>query len=96
MEPLIFTCNLSPVSSSIPAPTIPDSKVSSVVYWNKQLGLHENDRTAVRNGEWLSDKHINAAHSLLREHFPLQKGLQDTLMLKQCAKSIILEVTILY
>ena len=36
----------------------------------------------LRNGEWLTDKHINAARSLLKEQFPLQQGLQDTILLQ--------------
>ena len=38
----------------------------------------------MRSGEWLTDKHINAAHSLLRKQFPYQQGLQDTLLIEQC------------
>ena len=35
------------------------------------------------NGEWLSDKHINAAGSLLKKHFAEPHGLQDTLLLQE-------------
>ena len=72
-------CDISPsilVLTSSKSDDIPEA------YWKKRLGLHESDRKTVRNVEWLTDKHINAARSLLKEQFPLQQGLQDTLLLQ--------------
>ncbi len=83
-SPPELLCNLSPIRPQISPSTVTESNTSSVKYWNKRLGLHESDRTTVRCGEWLTDKHINAAQSLLREQFPLQQGLQDTLLVEQC------------
>ncbi len=36
----------------------------------------------LKRGEWLTDKHINAASVLIKEEFPKQLGLQDTLLLQ--------------
>ena len=51
-------------------------------YWNKRLGLLTADREMLNRGEWLTDKHINAASVLMMEEFPQQHGLQDTLLLQ--------------
>ncbi len=38
----------------------------------------------LKRGEWLTDKHIiNAASVLIKEEFPKQLGLQDTLLLQR-------------
>lgn len=51
-------------------------------FWKKDLALFTTDKDALMSGEWLTDKHINAAQSLLRKQFPSQNGLQDTLVLE--------------
>ncbi len=52
-------------------------------YWNKRLGLLTADQEMLKRGEWLTDKHINAASVLIKEEFPKQHGLQDTLLLQR-------------
>ena len=42
--------------------------------WVNELGLIEDDRTILVDGEWLTDNHINAAQSLLKHFYPLQNG----------------------
>ncbi len=68
-------------SSSI---VLNDSPVSNDEwnYWNKRLGLLTADQDMLKRGEWLTDKHINAASVLIKEEFPKQLGLQDTLLLQ--------------
>ncbi len=69
-------------SSSI---VLNDSPVSNDEwnYWNKRLGLLTADQDMLKRGEWLTDKHINAASVLIKEEFPKQLGLQDTLLLQR-------------
>lgn len=52
-----------------------------VKYWVKELGLHVEDKDIICNGDWLTDKHVNAMNKLLTDQFPVQEGLQDTLLL---------------
>ncbi len=53
-------------------------------YWNKRLGLLTADQDMLKRGELLTDKHIiNAASVLIKEEFPKQLGLQDTLLLQR-------------
>ena len=40
--------------------------------------LTEDDRDCLMSGEWLNDKHINAAQQLLKERYPIISGFQDT------------------
>ncbi len=51
-------------------------------YWNKRLGLSVYQEM-LKRGHWLTDKHINAASVLIKEKFPKQHGLQDTLLLQR-------------
>ena len=60
----------SPINSSIVVLTSSKSEDMSEAYWKKRLGLFEGDRTTVRRGEWLTDKHIYAASILMKEQFP--------------------------
>ena len=76
----------SPINSSIVVLTSSKSEDISEAYWKKRLGLFEGDRTTVRRGEWLTDKHIYAAKVLMKEQFPHQQGLQDTLLLQHLGK----------
>ena len=75
---------MSPISVNTHKPSQLNLRAEPVVYWNQRLGLHQTDLTAVKEGEWLTDKHINAAQALLQAQFPSQQGLQDTLSLEQC------------
>ncbi len=52
-------------------------------YWNKRLGLLTADQEMLKRGEWLTDEYINAASVLIKEEFPKQHGLQDTLLLQR-------------
>ena len=50
-------------------------------YWVKDLCLTDPDRESLVNGEWLNDKHVNAANELLQIKYPTVNGLQDPLVL---------------
>ena len=41
------------------------------------LVLYNEHRRIISDGEWLSDLHINAAQTLLKQQFPHVPGLQD-------------------
>ena len=41
------------------------------------MSLSIADRNLLVDGEWLTDKHINAASKLLHNQFPIYSGLQD-------------------
>ncbi len=62
-----------------------DSPISNVEwnYWSKRLELLTADQEMLKRGEWLTDKHINAASVLIKEEFPKLHGLQDTLLLQR-------------
>ena len=49
-------------------------------FWLKDLALTNQDKEALVNGKWLSDKHINAANKLLQSQYPTVNGLQDTIV----------------
>ena len=63
-------------------PSAATSTPKPPVYWNKYLALHLCDKQQIIDGEWLTDKHINAAQRMLRLQFPAQAGQQDTLSLE--------------
>lgn len=52
-------------------------------YWVQSLDLNWTDESQLRNGEWLTDKHITAANKLLRKQHPSQNGLKDPLILAE-------------
>ena len=50
-------------------------------------GLNSDDFKSLSiNGNWLTDKHINAVQKLLSKQFPAQNGLQDCLILEKCLR----------
>ena len=51
--------------------------------WVRSLGLTEHEREILRSHAWLSAGHISAAQCLLKRDFPQQKGLQDTIYLRE-------------
>ena len=52
-------------------------------YWVKDLGLtFEDKRVLETDGVKLSDKHMHAAHKLLRIQFPKLQGCNSTLLLQ--------------
>ena len=65
----------SPIHSSIVVLTSSKSEDMSEAYWKKRLGLFEGDRTTVY-----------AASILMKEQFPHQQGLRDTLLLQHLGK----------
>ena len=58
--------------------TIEDGGTTPTKWWCKDLGLTEDDRSALMNEEWLSDKHLSAAAKLLKTQFPETRGFQST------------------
>ena len=50
-------------------------------YWIQNLELRQQDKEQLTEGDWLTDKHINAFHKMLKQQCPMQNGLQDTLVL---------------
>ena len=48
-----------------------------------ELGLNEFDKRELVDGDWLTDKHINAVNTLLRKQHPTQAGLQDPVLLSE-------------
>ena len=58
--------------------TIEDGGTTPTKWWCKDLGLTEDDRSALINEEWLSDKHLSAAAKLLKTQFPETRGFQST------------------
>jgi hypothetical protein len=56
----------------------------STIFWNKELALTDYDKQRLLSGDWLTDKHMNAVNKMLRNEFPMQNGLQDTLTLEEC------------
>ena len=52
-------------------------------FWVKELDLTFGDKRALeRDGAMLTDKHIYAAHKLLRIQFPHLQGCHSTLLLQ--------------
>ena len=58
----------------------------SLSFWLKDLTLTNQDKEALVNGKWLSDKHVNAANKLLQSQYPTINGLQDTVVLAAASK----------
>ena len=48
--------------------------------------MTDQDRETLVNGEWLSDKHVNAANKLLQLQYPTINGLQDPVVLADACK----------
>ena len=46
------------------------------------LDLKNHDRFVIEEGGLLNDRHMHAAHQLLRKQFPLLNGLQSTLLIQ--------------
>lgn len=61
-------------------------KSALLSFWLKDLTLTNQDREALVNGKWLSDKHVNAANKLLQSQYPTINGLQDTVVLAAASK----------
>ena len=57
-----------------------------LTFWVKDLSLTDQDRETLVNGEWLSDKHVNAANKLLQLQYPTINGLQDPVVLADACK----------
>ena len=63
-------------------PVSPDACTSTPTqYWKKTLLLESEDKAAFVGGEWLRDKHVHAAQTLLRMQLPNQNVLQCALAL---------------
>ena len=54
---------------------------NSTQCWIKSLLLLEGDRKCLDSGSWQSDSHIYATSKLLKKQYPLQNGLQSTILL---------------
>ncbi|KAI8488947.1 hypothetical protein Bbelb_334650 [Branchiostoma belcheri] len=46
-----------------------------------KIQLSQKDREALQKGQWLTDKHMNAAQHLIKSEYPLIDGLRDTFVL---------------
>ena len=46
----------------------------------KQLQLNQDDKRILANGQWLNDKHISMAQSLIQNQFPKLNGLMSSLL----------------
>lgn len=57
------------------------SSPQSSSFWVQSLDLRPSDESELVNGDWLSNKHINAVGKLLKKQHPNQNGFQDPLML---------------
>ena len=73
---------LQPISKPAATPPAERLKLNINTHWNALFS--DKDQTTLLSGDWLSDKHINAAHKLMAQKFPSQHGLQDTLILDKC------------
>jgi hypothetical protein len=56
------------------------------VYWVQELGLKIREKHVLSTGDWISDLHMQAANKLLKEQYPKQNGLQDTLVLAELCR----------
>ena len=50
------------------------------------MGLKNREKDILSTGEWLSDAHMEAVNKLLKEQYPQQNGLQDTLVLAELCR----------
>ena len=57
-----------------------------ITYWVPDLDLTQDDQQALEGDHWLSNRHISAVNTLLRQQHPGQNGLQDTLELSKNLK----------
>ena len=54
-----------------------------------ESNLLESDKVALTSGEWLNDRHINAAQNLLQQGSPEMSGFQNVLL--QCINSYVIQ-----
>ena len=59
------------------------TKQKKIKPWIAELGLNEFDKRELVDGDWLTDKHINAVNTLLRKQHPTKAGLQDPVLLSE-------------
>ena len=57
-----------------------------ITYWVPDLDLTQDDQQALEGDHWLSNRHISAVNTLLRQQHLGQNGLQDTLELSKNLK----------
>ena len=50
-------------------------------YWIQGLELCQLDKAQLREGAWLTDKHVNSCNKLLKQWCPNQNGFQGMLVL---------------
>lgn len=73
-------------STSVDKDNINQSKKNGLILqprsevWCPDLHLDEEDKDALANNKWLSDKHIHAAQKLLKKKFPHIGGLQPPIL----------------
>ena len=48
--------------------------------------LSQTEKDQLCNGEWLTDRHVNYAHALLKKQFPHIDGLKNTLLIQKKLK----------
>lgn len=51
-------------------------------FWVKELSLTYDDRDALEDNEMLTDKHMQAVHTLLAKQFPHLDSLQSPLLVQ--------------
>ena len=57
-----------------------NENTKDIAWWVKELDLRITDKeTILEKGAWLNDAIINASMKVLRNQFPLVKGLQNCL-----------------
>ena len=59
--------------------TLPEDNTAKEAFWVKDYQLRDADRDIILNGEWLSDKHIDAAQKLVCQYLG-DKEMQKMLM----------------
>ena len=50
--------------------------------------LSQTEKDQLCNGEWLTDRHVNYAHALLKKQFPHIDGLKNTLLIQKKQEKI--------
>ena len=81
----IVSLILQDSKSAVEISTLPSPEHSSVG-WLTSLELWHCDEKQLLTGEWLTDKHITVANRLLKQQYPEQNGLCDTLLLAEKRK----------
>ena len=59
--------------------TLPEDNTAKEAFWVKDYQLRDADRDIILNGEWLNDKHIDAAQKLVCQYLG-DKEMQTVLM----------------